>query len=217
MRNLFFGKANELAAEINEFLDVVNEAALLFQKGVKLFLEEEKKKFAGNLTRISVVENKADDYQKDIKYKLIKYMLIPDSRGDVLDLIESSDNVVDSCKKVLIHFSIEQPYIPEFLKDDFLELTRQSFESVDYLVKGIRFYFENLALVNDNIHKVHFYEHEADELEELLTRKVFASKKIEDLCTKTHLRYFIGKIALISDIAENVSEKLAVATIKRSI
>jgi hypothetical protein len=52
---------------------------LIFQKGVKLFLDDEKEKFDSNLVRTPVMENKADDYQKDIKYNLIKYMLIPDS------------------------------------------------------------------------------------------------------------------------------------------
>jgi|SRR5690554_6171394 len=217
MKAPFFNKAGELITEIDAFLDLVDETSLIFQKGVRLFLNGEEEKFDSNLKRISVVENKADDYQKSIKYKLVKYMLIPDSRGDVLDLLESTDNVVDNCKKVLVHFSIEQPYIPDFLKNDFLELTTQSVQSVDCLVKGIRSYFNNLALVNDYIHKVHYYEHEADELEELLARKVFTAGSIKDLCLKTHLRYFISRIALISDLAESVSEKMAVAAIKRSI
>src|SRR5690554_6525718 len=141
MKAPFFNKAGELITEIDAFLDLVDETSLIFQKGVRLFLNGEEEKFDSNLKRISVVENKADDYQKSIKYKLVKYMLIPDSCGDVLDLLESTDNVVDNCKKVLVHFSIEQPYIPDFLKNDFLELTTQSVQSVDCLVKGIRSYF----------------------------------------------------------------------------
>jgi len=71
--------------------------------------------------------------------------------------------------------------------------------------------------VNDYVNKVHFYEHEADDVEETLKRKAFDSNEITRLSRKVHMRYFAEKIALVSDIAEAVAERLSVYTIKRRI
>lgn len=217
VKNPFFNKSEELISDINGFLDTLQETSLIFKKGIKLYFKGDIDKFNNNLEHMRKLENSADKYQKDIKFKLYRYMLIPESRGDVLSLLESTDNVIDLSKKVLTQFSIEKPDIPKFLTEGFLDLTEQSVLSVNELVKGIRSYFEEIAMVNNYINKVHFYEHQADELEESMEREVFSSDKINDLPQKTYIRYFIEKIALISDKAERVTEKLSVAAIKRSI
>lgn len=212
-----FGKSRELEAEIGKYLDIVNKAILIFKRDVIRYINKNFTVFEKNLEEIQKVENRADDFQKDIKYKLYQYMLIPESRGDVLALLESIDNVVDLTKKVVIQLSIEKPEIPVSLESDFLELTDQSVETVDKLVKSMRAYFEEIALVNDYINKVHFYEHEADKTEERLKRKIFNLEGVNDLCHKIHLRDFSERIAQLSDQAEEISERLSVATIKRSI
>lgn len=216
MRKLF-GKSKELEIKINQYLDIVNKSVLVFKRDASRYIKKEFSEFEENLKEIQNLENDADDYQKDIKYKLYEYMLIPESRGDVLELLESIDNVVDLAKKVLIQMSIERPEIPDILENDFLELIEQSVKAVDTLVKSIRAYFEEIALVNNYVNKVHFYEHEADKVEERLKRKIFNLEEISDLSHRIHLRDFSERIALLSDEAETISENLSVATIKRSI
>lgn len=217
MKSVFFNKFREIIADINGFLDSVQESSLIFQKGIKLYIKGDMEKFDNNLKRMAKLESRADNYQKSIKYKLYKYMLIPESRGYVLTILENTDNVTDLSKKVLAHFSIERPEIPECLEEDFLELTEQSIQSVNALVKAIRSYFEEISIANDYINKVQFYEQQVDELEEIMERKVFTSTAIEKFYKKTHVRDFIEKIARISDQAENVADILSVAIIKRSI
>ncbi len=212
-----FGKSRELEAEIGKYLDIVNKATLIFKRDINRYINKNFELFEKNLKEIQKVENKADDFQKDIKYKLYQYMLIPESRGDVLGLLENIDNVVDLTKNVVIQLSIEKPDIPASLEGDFLELTDQSVKTVDKLVKSMRAFFEEIALVNDYVNKVHFYEHEADKTEERLKRKIFNSKEIDNLCHKVHLRDFSERIAQLSDQAEEISEHISVATIKRSI
>ncbi len=211
------GKSKELQIKINEYLDIVNKSVLVFKRDVSRYIKKDFTGFEKNLHEIQELENMADNYQKDIKYKLYQYMLIPESRGDVLELLESIDNVVDLAKKVLIQLSIEMPKIPEMIENDFLELTDQSVMAVDTLVKAVRAFFEEIAQVNNYVNKVHFYEHEADKIEESLKRKIFNMEEIKDLSQKIHLRDFSERIALLSDEAETISEIISVATIKRSI
>ncbi len=217
MKNILFNRSKELEVEIEEYLSTVNRAVMIFERDTRHYIERDFEQFNNSLGDILEVEKKADDYQKDIKYKLYRYMLIPEARGDVLILLESIDNLVDHTKKVMVQLSIEQPFIPDFIEDDLLELINKSVKAVDMLVKSIKSYFEQVSMVSDYVNKVHFYEHEVDKIEERIKRKVFTCDKFKAFSKKVHLRYFIEKIALLSDEAETISEKVSVAAIKHSI
>jgi len=131
--------------------------------------------------------------------------------------LETLDDIVDICEKVLEQFSIETPQIPDFLKSDFIELAELSSKTVDEVVKAARAFFKEIALVSNYVNKVHFYEHEADAVEEHLKRSAFKSDEIKLFSHKVHLRYFAEKIAGVSDVAESVAERLSIYAIKRQI
>ncbi len=217
MKSIFTNHAKELENYINKYLEVVSNANMVFERDSKNFIKGNLEEFKKSLDEISQLENKADDYQKEIKYKLYKYMLIPEARGDVLSLLENVDNIVDHFKKLLVQISIEKPFIPDELAEDFFSLIDMVNKAVDVLIKCIRSYFQNISMVNEYVNKVHFYEHEADKSEEMIKRKIFKKGKIEDFSIKVHLRYFVEKIAEISDRAETISERASVAAIKRRI
>jgi predicted phosphate transport protein (TIGR00153 family) len=217
MPKFFNSKSKQLEGEIDGYLDRVSTAGLIFQEGVKAYVNGKKDKFERTFIDISTLESDADNVRRDIKHKLYTYMLIPESRGDVLGLLETLDDIVDICEKVLEQFSIETPNIPEFLKSDFLELAELSSKTVEEVVKGTRAFFREIGMVSEYVNKVHFYEHEADDVEEQLKRKAFNSNEIKRFSQKVHMRYFAEKIALVSDVSESVAERLSVYAIKRRI
>ena len=88
---------------------------------------------------------------------------------------------------------------------------------VHEMVKACSCYFKEIDLINEYINKVSFFESEIDTLEVRLKQHVFSNGRIERLSHKIHLRYFIEKVALISDIAEDVCDRLSVYAIKRSM
>ena len=217
MAKFFNSKSKQLEGDIDGYLDRVTKAGLIFQEGVKAYVNGKKDKFERTFIDISTLESDADNVRRDIKHKLYTYMLIPESRGDVLGLLETLDDIVDICEKVLEQFSIETPNIPEFLKSDFLELAELSSKTVEEVVKGTRAFFREIGMVSEYVNKVHFYEHEADDVEEQLKRKAFNSNEIKRFSQKVHMRYFAEKIALVSDVSESVAERLSVYAIKRRI
>lgn len=210
------GETKKLIGDLDIFWDTISRSALTFRSGINNYLEGRIEKFRSDLEDISKLENETDTMRREIKHKLYSHMLIPESRGDVLGLLETTDNVVDSIKKVLLQFDIEMPDIPDSMKDDFMELTKMSVKTVDEMVLASRAFFREISLVNDHINKVHYFEHEADKIEEDLKRKAFNSKIIKQLSRKVQLRYFVEKVALISDEAEAVCDRLSVYVIKRS-
>jgi uncharacterized protein len=88
---------------------------------------------------------------------------------------------------------------------------------VSEIVKGARAFFTDITMVSYYVNKVHFYEHEADDMEEQVKRKAFNSDEIQRFSYKVHMRYFAEKIAKVSDVAQGVAERLSVYAIKRRI
>jgi predicted phosphate transport protein (TIGR00153 family) len=212
---ILFRNAITLEVKIQHYLDNVTNSGILFREGIEDFLNGDMTQFGNKLSDIRRNEEAADDLRREIRYRLYRKMLIPESRGDVLGLLETTDNVIDATKKVLGLFDVERPNIRPFLKDLLLKLARASAEALDNVVRADRAFFTNKESVEDYIHKVHFYEHEADQLEEEAKKQIFQSEDIPDLAEKMQLRNFVDLIASLSDEAEDVAERLSVYAIKR--
>ncbi|MBW6513713.1 MAG: DUF47 family protein [Candidatus Syntrophosphaera sp.] len=202
-------------SQIDSFLDVVSESALLFQQAMEDYLKERNSQFEERLAQIRENEKKADDLRVAIERYLYERTLIPENRGDVLAILENTDEVVDNIKDSLMQFSIEMPHIPEVLDDLWMQTTHASVAAVEQLVFAVRSFFRDLSAVNNYIHKVYFFEREADHIGEKLRRLIF-SLDIE-LSLKSQLRFFAIHIEKISDYAQNVCDRLSIYTIKRQL
>ncbi len=212
-----FGSFKRLESKIDIYLDDIDQAALHFKEAVSEFLENDFEKLKKRIDKISHLEHDADEKRREIRYQLYTEMLIPESRGDVLGLLENSDTLLDLIKYIVILLDIERPEIPDFLKKDYQDLAEASAHAVGSLVKADLAYFRETKLVNNYINKVSFYEGEADILELNLYRKIFHSKDIPDLGQKLQLKSFAYDFARLSDEAQEVGERLSVSVIKRDI
>lgn len=212
---ILFKPTKQLESQIDEFLNAVSEGGIVFEKGVKCYLNNDCDNFSAYLKKVHDLEHKADDLRRMIESMLYTHTLIPEHRGDVLALLENTDNVIDTMKETLDQFDIETPDIPDILENDFLNLTEASTSSAEMLVNATRAFFVDAKAVKDHLHKVIFYEKEADRIGNDLKRKVF--KMDMDLSKKFHLRYFALHIQNVSDRAEEVADRLAIYTIKRTI
>ncbi len=85
--------------------------------------------------------------------------------------------------------------------------------AVEAIVLASRAFFRNIEAVGDNMHKVMFYEKEADKISTKLKRAIFSTDL--PLYHKAHLRNFVDHIDNVADRSEDVADRLAVYTIKR--
>lgn len=212
---ILFRNAITLEVKIHHYLDNVTNSGILFKEAIADYLNGDTEQFNQKLAEIRRNEESADELRREIRYRLYRKMLIPESRGDVLGLLETTDNVIDATKKVLGHFDVEKPAVRPFLRPLLSKLAAASAEALDNVVKGNRAFFDNTGGVEDYIHKVHFYEHEADTIEEQAKKAIFESEEIPELAEKLQLRNFVELISSLSDEAEDVAERLSVYAIKR--
>jgi predicted phosphate transport protein (TIGR00153 family) len=210
-----FRKTKELESQIDEFCDKVDEGAMAFKLGITFYLDGDRAAFEDKLRQVNDLESQGDTLRREIERKLYAQTLIPESRGDVLGLLENMDQILNKCEGPLWQFAIEKPEIPSDFHIDFANLIEAAVRSVDALVSASRAFFRGNEMVADYMHKVLFYEKEADKISTRLKMTIFDSEL--DLSRKNQLRIFVEHIDTIADTAEDVADRLAIYAIKRSI
>ena len=212
---VLFKKIKNLEAQIDNYLDMVVKGGFLFKQGIKYFLEEQTEEFESRLVSIDTTESDADNLRRKIEKRLYTETLIPESRGDVLGLLEACDKVLNKTAETLHQFSVEIPFILPEVKNYYLELTDISVSALEEMVAAVRSYFSDINQVRDHINKVQLYESESDKIAEKIKRIVFKSDI--RLSQKMHMRYFALHIESIADEAEDVCDRLSIAAVKRFI
>ena len=211
-----FKNSESLIGNIDDYLDTVSEGMLVFHQGVKDYLDGNDEEFIKRIGQIGQLENAADDLRRDIENRLYRHSLIPEHRGDVLGLLENMDHIINTANESLQEFDVEQPAIPAEVREQFLELSEVSIKAGESIVRASRSFFRDIHSVKDHLHKVYFYEKEADRLGDQIKRTVFAKPDL-GLSHKMHLRYFTTNVEMISDRSEEVADRLSIYTIKRNI
>jgi predicted phosphate transport protein (TIGR00153 family) len=210
-----FGKTRRLESQVDEFLDLITKGTLCMREAIRSYLSGDDEDFQNRLEMVRTYERKADELRRNSESMLYTYSLIPESRADVLGLLENLDNVIDHAKHILQEFDVQEPDVEIGYLDLYQEVTDKSVKAVEQVVDAARAFFRNESRMRDCINKVDFYESEADRAGLRLKKQIFQSDM--DLARKHHLRYFADALEALSDIAEEVSERLAIASIKRAL
>ncbi len=209
-----FRRTKVLENQIDAFLDKLSESGLLFKRAVQIYLDEGASDgFDEKLQSVNRLESEADELRRSIIAQLYTQTLIPESRGDVLGLLENLDRVLSLYEGALWSFAIERPDIPSEFHTDFAVLCDQAVHAAESIVLASRAFFRNIEAVHDHMHKVMFYEKEADKISSKLKRAIFGSDL--PLPRKAHLRNFVNHIDNVADQSEDVADRLAIYTIKR--
>lgn len=202
--------------QIDEFLDQVSEAGLLFKHGAEDYLKGNMEAFQNKIESIREAEHRGDALRRSLEEQLYIRTLIPESRGDVLALLEDMDSLLDRFKGALWRFDIELPEICMEFHEDFNELVNCVVESVEAIVRSARAFFKEISIVGDHMHKVSYWETESDKVSTRLQRNVFRQKDLR-LSHRMQLRDFIRHVDKIADRAEDIADRLSIYVIKRSL
>jgi len=216
MKFRVFKRQNGIQKQIDDFLDQVSEAGLLFLNGITAYLKGDLESFQQRLDSISETERRGDGLSRKIEEQLYRQTLIPESRGDVLELLENMDRLLDRFKGSLWRFEAERPAIDSEFHADFLELCRCVVESVESMVRACRAFFKEIDQVADHMHKVSFWEKECDKLSTRLEKAIFRRQDLT-LCQKLQMRDLMRAVDKTSNRAEDVATRLSIYVLKRSL
>jgi uncharacterized protein Yka (UPF0111/DUF47 family) len=142
-------------------------------------------------------------------------MLIPDARGDVLELLHALHSMLDRYKDLAVDLSIRQPRFESSLHHDLRAVAKLVSQAVDHLVKAARLFFNDFRAMQHDLHKVGFLEGEADDQVNKLKRQIFATD--EPLYKKLFRCEILDNLDDLADSAKDVSEMLSIYAIKRAL
>jgi uncharacterized protein len=212
----FFGKTRAVERQIDEFLDSVSEVGILFVESVREYVRHGvDEDCLRRQLRIGEVERHCDDLRRSIESVLLTQMLIPESRGDVLQLIDLLDDLLDDMKRELLNVTIEMPRVTEELVPDVERLLSSIALAIDQTVRAARAYFIDQRGVRNHVHKIGVYESEADAVAIRLKQTIFSSNR--ELAEKMMLRDFIDSLDRLADEAEDLGDQLSIFTLRRSL
>ena len=143
---MIFKKTKSLESKMDAFLDKISEAGIVYRRGIKNYMKNATEDFDRHLEQVTVLEHEADELRKNIETRLYTQTLVPESRGDILALMETSDDVIGRAKDTLVELSIEKPEVPDEFKSGFIELARSTSRALEEMVLAMRAFMRILSM-----------------------------------------------------------------------
>lgn len=216
MKTSPFKRTRLIEGQIDEYLDKLSEAGMLFEKAFCRYVTHgPDEEVEHTFEQLSAAEKRGDELRREIERVLYTEMLLPEARGDVLSLFDELDNVLDELKHSLQGFLIEHPVFPDDIRKDMRELAGTVVQCVEELSVASRTYFRDPNAVRDRLHKVNFHESEADRIAIRVSKRIFESDL--PLEQKRHLRSGVVAVDHIADEAQDVADRLAIFAVKRRL
>jgi predicted phosphate transport protein (TIGR00153 family) len=160
-------------------------------------------------------ESRADDLRDETNELMYSRALIPESREDIMDLLERVDAIPRSFEQILNIIRTEKITFPEFLVLDIQELVRLSMESCDLLAKQIDVMLKKKPGIRALMSTIDQNESHCDHIERRIITKLFESDL--DPLRKMQLKELVIVLGEISDQADRVSKRVNIMTLKRRV
>lgn len=212
----FFHKTKQTESHITTFLMNIIQAGYLFFQALEVYMSKGcDKNFKALKGQISSLEAENDSLRRQTEFNLYHHMLLPGMRSDIIDLLEGCDKIINKYESDVILWSAEKPQLPKNIQTLLQEMLRVDLSCVGSLVGAVKSFFAGYA-VDEEIQNVYELEHQVDIMSIRLKEVVFQNKRL-NLARQLQLKDFIYSLEQISDIAEDVADKLKVMAAKYSL
>ncbi len=216
IKNSIFTRTRNLEHKIDTIHDKLIEMSLIFKEAIEIYLiEGRSENYRKTSKKVKEIEHDSDTLRRQIEIELYTQNIVPDLRGNILELVENMDKVANLFDEVVHKFYIEQPHIPTDYHEMFKRLVRQVCDCSENMAICSRAYFRDLSTLRDYSQKAYLCEQQSDKTANKLRRAIFESDL--SLAEKMQLSTFIEEVADIADLAEDCIDALLIFAIKREI
>jgi uncharacterized protein len=165
--------------------------------------------------KVHCFESEADDIRREIEDLMYSRSLFPESRGDILGLLESMDDAPGQAQDVIRQIANQRITIPEKLHGHYTDLIDIAVRSVEVMLEASEKLFTNMAAVTALTGRIDELESRGDGIESALIRQIFTSdmKTLEKILNRD-LAFSIGNI---SDRAELAGDRIRIIVVKRAL
>jgi predicted phosphate transport protein (TIGR00153 family) len=216
MLNFVFKKEQQLKSLIYNYLENLSMIQNHFSKAMSMCLKSGvSDDFCFLMDQTHKFESRADDLRDEINELMYSRALIPESREDIMALLERVDEIPRYFEQILNMIRTQKITFPEFLIRDIQELIRVSMESCDLMAKQIEVMIKKKAGVRTLMSTIDQNESHCDHIERRIIVKLFESD-LEPFM-KLQLKEMVIVLGEISDQADRVSKRVNIMTMKRRV
>lgn len=200
---------------LQEHAEKVKECAWAFQQAMECYASSRCEIFEDHRQEVIKLEHEADAIKRRIRGHLPKGVMLPVEKFQLFRYLREQDSVLDSVQEALNWLSHRADNgIPEPVERDFFLLVDAVVEPTEELSRMVgeaRLYFKNFSekqrkKVKGIIANIRQMEHDADQREYALIRKIFQNET--DPITAFHLIKLAEIIGNIADHAENTGDMM---------
>jgi predicted phosphate transport protein (TIGR00153 family) len=211
-----FKKENQVESLLYDYLEAYKMARENFREAFQCAIETPQcEAFEFLIGQTHKYESKADDIREEIKALMYSKALIPESRGDLMGLLESIDEIPRIFEKILSTIQTQKLILPDFIIPDIQELVRISLECCDLLTRQVDSLIKRAETILSLLNAIDTHESHCDHLERMMISKVF-SEGIDPF-QKLQLKELIVQIGGISDLADRASRRINIINLKRRV
>jgi uncharacterized protein len=212
----FWKKSKSVEEMIENYMETVDKCMELFLKASKIYMKKGYSDDFFEMDRdVHKAESHADDIRREIELKLYGKALLPESRGDLLGLLESLDRIPGAAESALNLLCLEKPKIPHFLKKYIPDLIDVNLSAYYLVRKAVDAIMDNPRETLYIDKEIDTKESESDKIQQKMLKKLFNSDL--PLAEKYQMKFFIGAMGNISDRCQDTSDRMSIIAIKRRI
>jgi hypothetical protein len=216
MLKFFFKKQLRIESLVYDYLDNLKMTVRNFSEALNCCLKDG---VSGDFEFLTAqthkFESKADDIREEIKALMYGKALIPESRGDIMGLLESLDEIPRILELILHMIKTQKLVIPDYIVSDINELIKVSLDSCALLFKEVSVLFKKIEGLRALVSNIDHNESHCDHIERRIISKVFDSDI--DPFQKLQLKEMIIHMGEISDQADRVSKRINIISMKRRV
>jgi len=212
----FANKQKKIETQIAQYNEQISTCLDKFRQAIGQYCKNpDRDAIKSRFDDVHKSESLADDIRRDIEVMMYSKSLFPESRGDILGLLEAMDKVPNQTEAVVHMIWNQRISIPKELSSEVLGLVEVCCRCVEALLEAAGKLFTNFTNATVAVGKIDELESEADRVEAGIIEKIFSGQM--DSIDKILLRDMVKSISAISDRAENAGDRIRITVAKRSV
>lgn len=211
-----FNKNKILLEKYTNYLNLCMDTVEIFREAVEYSMKNGLDEHYCVLARkVHGKESDADGMRRIIECEMYEQSLLPESREDLLDIIERIDTVPNGADHLATLLMIQKTEILPSLKKDISELLSLSVESFKYTREAALDCFMKMKRINELQTLIKNTESIGDSLEHEMVRKIFEEKM--ETGDKLVQKDIVNQIGDLCNMCEHVMDRIVICSIKRKL
>ncbi len=213
----FFGRESTVEKYSKLHVELVYRCTYKLKDVVEHFSEGKFDLMDREVEEITRIEHEADEIRRKMEVEFYHGAFLPFDREDRIVLAELVDSVADSAQSAGYAMSLGKVKFPKSFKEDFIELTDSSLETVSVLRDCIELLERDLSQALSKAHEVEEKEEDGDKIERKIIIKLYEAYRNEEIgiLKFLELKNITEKIGNIADRAEDASDRVPIIAAKR--